>query len=78
MDAGEITLSHVTVHSTWARASRTAVKLFLERSRLDIRKTIPAKELTSVIDNIGLPTSAINMIYNNTGLIGEQDGDIYI
>jgi multidrug efflux pump subunit AcrB len=31
-----------------------------------------------VIDNIGLPTSAINTIYNNTGLIGEQDGDIYI
>ena len=31
-----------------------------------------------MIDNIGLPTSAINTIYNNTGLIGEQDGDIYV
>jgi len=43
-----------------------------------IRDTIPPDELDSVIDNIGLPTSAINTIYNNSGLIGYQDGDIYV
>ena len=43
-----------------------------------IRATIPPKELDSIVDNLGLPTSAINTIYNNSGLIGYQDGDIYI
>jgi multidrug efflux pump subunit AcrB len=43
-----------------------------------IRQTIPPGEVTSVVDNIGLPTSAINTVYNNSGLIGYQDGDIYV
>jgi multidrug efflux pump subunit AcrB len=29
-------------------------------------------------DNIGMPISGINMTYNNTGVIGAQDGDIQI
>ena len=29
-------------------------------------------------DNIGMPISGINMTYNNTGVIGPQDGDIQI
>ncbi|HEX4181268.1 MAG TPA: efflux RND transporter permease subunit [Caulobacteraceae bacterium] len=44
----------------------------------DIRKTIPPSELTSIIDNIGLPVSSINTVYSNSGLIGYQDGDIYV
>ncbi len=43
-----------------------------------IRQVIPADELSSIVDNIGLPTSSINTVYNNSGLIGDQDGDIYI
>ncbi|GAA0532871.1 CzcA family heavy metal efflux pump [Rhizomicrobium palustre] len=43
-----------------------------------IRATIPPKELDTIVDNLGLPTSSINTIYNNSGLIGYQDGDIYI
>ncbi|GAA0560880.1 efflux RND transporter permease subunit [Rhizomicrobium electricum] len=43
-----------------------------------IRATIPPKEVSSIVDNLGLPTSSINTIYNNSGLIGYQDGDIYI
>ena len=43
-----------------------------------IRETVPPAELTSIVDNIGLPTSAINTVYNNSGLIGYQDGDIYV
>ncbi len=31
-----------------------------------------------MVDNIGLPTSSINTVYNNSGLIGYQDGDIYV
>jgi len=43
-----------------------------------IRQTIPPGELTSIVDNIGLPISSINTVYNNSGLIGYQDGDIYV
>jgi multidrug efflux pump subunit AcrB len=44
----------------------------------DVRRVIPRAELKSVIDNMGLPPSSINMIYNNSGVIGGQDGDIFI
>jgi multidrug efflux pump subunit AcrB len=43
-----------------------------------IREIIPAHELATVVDNIGVPVSGINMTYNNTGTIGSQDGDIQI
>ena len=33
---------------------------------------------TTLVDNIGMPVSGINMTYNNTGTIGTQDGDIQI
>jgi multidrug efflux pump subunit AcrB len=42
------------------------------------RKVIPPEELGTVVDNIGLSNSGINTTYNNTGLVGEQDGDIQI
>ncbi len=43
-----------------------------------IRQVIPPAELGAVVDNIGTYLSAINTIYNNTGTIGESDGDIQI
>jgi CzcA family heavy metal efflux pump len=43
-----------------------------------IRDVIPPSEVGSIVDNIGLPTSSINMIYNNSGVIGYQDGDIFV
>lgn len=43
-----------------------------------IRDIIPADELAALVDNIGMPISGINMTYNNTGVIGPQDGDIQI
>lgn len=43
-----------------------------------IRKIIPAGEIETLTDNIGMPISGINMTYNNTGMIGPQDGDIQI
>lgn len=43
-----------------------------------IRKVIPSEEIVTLVDNIGLPTSSINLTYNNTGVIGSQDGDIQI
>jgi multidrug efflux pump subunit AcrB len=43
-----------------------------------IRKIIPPDQIETMADNIGLPISGINMTYNNTGVIGPQDGDIQI
>src|SRR5579863_1879965 len=43
-----------------------------------IRRIIPPGEIETLADNIGMPISGINMTYNNTGLIGPQDGDIQI
>ena len=43
-----------------------------------IRAVIPSNEIEAMTDNIGVPISGINMTYNNTGVIGSQDGDIQI
>jgi multidrug efflux pump subunit AcrB len=43
-----------------------------------IRHTVPPKELESIVDNIGLPTSGINVSYNNGGTIGPFDAEILI
>jgi len=43
-----------------------------------IRKIIPHNALDSIVDNIGLPISGINMAYANSGSIGESDADILI
>jgi len=43
-----------------------------------IRRVIPPAELGTLVDNIGMPVSGINLSYNNTGTIGTQDGDIQI
>jgi multidrug efflux pump subunit AcrB len=43
-----------------------------------IRKIIPPEQIETLADNIGMPISGINMTYNNTGVIGPQDGDVQI
>jgi len=43
-----------------------------------IRQIIPAEELDTLVDNIGMPGSGINMTYNSSGTIGTQDGDVQI
>ena len=43
-----------------------------------IRRVIPAEEVVTMVDNIGLPPSSINLTYNNTGVVGTQDGDVQI
>jgi multidrug efflux pump subunit AcrB len=43
-----------------------------------IRRIIPPAETATIVDNIGTYLSSINTIYNNTGTIGESDGDIQI
>ena len=43
-----------------------------------IRRIIPPDQIDTMTDNIGMPISGINLTYNNTGVIGAQDGDIQI
>jgi multidrug efflux pump subunit AcrB len=74
VDSGEIAL-HVRPQVGTRIEDASAMFGNIEQQ---IRKTIPPSELSSIVDNIGLPISSINTVYNNSGLIGYQDGDIYI
>ncbi len=43
-----------------------------------IRSQIPAGELETILDNLGLPYSGINLSYSNAGTIGTLDAEIMI
>jgi multidrug efflux pump subunit AcrB len=43
-----------------------------------IRREIPTNEVQSVIDNIGLPYSGINLSYSNSAPVGTSDADILV
>jgi CzcA family heavy metal efflux pump len=43
-----------------------------------IRDVIPKKQLESLVDNIGLPYSGLNLSYSNSAPIGAQDADILV
>ena len=74
VDAGSILLHARAQVGT--RVEETANR-FAEIQKA-IREIIPPQELASLVDNVGMPISGINMAYNNTGTIGSQDGDIQI
>jgi multidrug efflux pump subunit AcrB len=74
VDGGQILL-HVRA-PVGMRIEETAAR-FAEVEKA-IREVIPPAEVAAVADNIGTYLSSINTIYNNTGTIGESDGDIQI
>jgi multidrug efflux pump subunit AcrB len=74
VDAGQI-LIHVRTQ-VGTRVEETASEFAAVEAAL--HEIIPPSEFATLADNIGLPISQINMTYNNTGLIGSQDGDIQI
>lgn len=43
-----------------------------------IRTSVPKKELSTIVDNIGLPYSGINTSYSNSGTIGTSDAEILV
>src|SRR6202162_5672393 len=43
-----------------------------------IRETIPKDELQTLLDNLGLPYSGINLSYSNSGTFGTADGEILV
>ncbi|MEA2963565.1 MAG: hypothetical protein QOI46_3663, partial [Alphaproteobacteria bacterium] len=74
VDAGQI-LIHVR-SQVGTRIEETA--RLCDEVEQKIRQMIPTNELASVVANMGLPISGINMAYNNTGTIGPSDADILI
>ena len=74
VDAGNI-LMHVRTQ-VGTRVEETANQLADVQKA--IRKILPPAEIDALTDNIGMPISGINLTYNNTGVIGPQDGDVQI
>ena len=74
VDGGQI-LIHVRAH-VGMRVEESA-RLFAEIEK-GIRQVIPPHEFAEMVDNIGFPISSINKTYNNTGTIGNADGEIQI
>lgn len=74
VDTGQIKL-HMRAPSG-TRVEKTA--LIADEVQDVIRQVIPAKEIDSILDNIGLPNSGINLSYSSSGTIGSFDADILI
>jgi multidrug efflux pump subunit AcrB len=73
-DSGQFIL-HVRA-KTATRIEDTAMLCDLvERS---IRREIPRPEVDNITDNIGLPYSQLNYMYNTSGVIGAADADIMV
>ncbi|HEV7633358.1 MAG TPA: efflux RND transporter permease subunit [Steroidobacteraceae bacterium] len=74
VDAGQIKL-HMRAR-TGLRIEETAA--LCDRVGQAVRQVIPAAEIESLIDNIGLPTSGLNVTYSNSAPTGSTDADISI
>ena len=74
VDAGDIRL-HMRA-PTGTRIEETA-RLADEVEKV-VREEIPPKQLDTILDNLGLPYSGINLSYSNAGTIGTLDGEIQI
>ncbi len=74
VDAGQIRL-HMRAR-TGLRIEETA--RLADQVNGVIRETIPKDELITVLDNIGLPYSGINLTYSNAGTIGTSDAEILV
>jgi CzcA family heavy metal efflux pump len=74
VDAGQIRL-HMRAR-TGLRIEESA--RLADQINAVIRRTIPERDLQTVLDNIGLPYSGINLTYGNSGTIGTSDGEILV
>ncbi len=73
-DSGQFTLHLRT--QTGTRIEETARLTDLVEAA--IRREIPAGETDVILDNIGLPYSAINWMHSASGVIGAADADILV
>jgi multidrug efflux pump subunit AcrB len=74
VDAGKIRL-HMRA-PTGTRVEETA--RITDRVEAEIRRLVPAGELETMLDNIGLPISGMNLSYSNSGTTGTMDSEILV
>ncbi|HTC51433.1 MAG TPA: efflux RND transporter permease subunit [Steroidobacteraceae bacterium] len=74
VDAGQIKL-HVR-GPTGFRVEDTAG--LVDHVEDAVRQVIPADQISSVVDNIGLAVSSINVTYSTSGTVGSSDADVLI
>jgi len=74
VDSGDIRL-HMRA-PTGTRIEETA--RLADQVEQVVREVIPADQLSTILDNLGLPYSGINLSYSNAGTIGTLDGEIQI
>ncbi len=74
VDAGQIKL-HLRA-ATGLRIEETAA--LCDRVEATIRGTIPAAEIDTIVDNIGVPYSGINLTYSTSAPVGPGDADIFV
>ena len=74
VDGGQFKL-HVRAH-TGTRIEDTA--RLCDQIEDTIRKEIPPQELGTIIDNIGIPYSGLNLSYSNSATVGTGDADILV
>ncbi|MEI6318005.1 MAG: efflux RND transporter permease subunit, partial [Pseudomonadota bacterium] len=74
VDAGQIRL-HLRA-PTGTRIEQTA--RIADQVETAIRQMVPPEELETILDNIGVPNSGINLSYSNAGTIGTFDAEVLI
>ena len=74
VDAGQIKM-HLRAR-TGTRIEETA--RLCDQIDQSIRRMIPADELETIIDNIGVPYSGLNLSYSNSAPVGPADADILV
>ena len=74
VDSGQITL-HARTQAGTRIEDTTQIVAQVEH---EIRRIIPPAQLQTIVDNIGLNQSPVNLIYSTTGIVGLQDSDIFI
>jgi multidrug efflux pump subunit AcrB len=74
VDAGQLKL-HLRA-STGTRIEETAI--LCDHVEKTLRETIKPGEITSIVDNLGLPYSGINLSYSTSAPVGPGDADIFI
>ncbi|MGZ5158694.1 MAG: efflux RND transporter permease subunit, partial [Caldimonas sp.] len=74
VDAGQIRL-HMRA-ATGTRIEETA--RLADAVEAAIRELVPKDQLETILDNLGVPNSGINLSYSNAGTIGTLDGEIQL
>jgi multidrug efflux pump subunit AcrB len=74
VDSGQIKL-HLRAR-TGLRIEETAA--LCDQVEAAIHGVIPRSQIASIVDNIGLPYSGINLAYSTSAPVGPQDADIFV